>query len=312
MVKRKERATGTDCEKGVVNCAGTTLYLVAQTKEMDKNHVVRIKCSDRKGLIAGISGVMHRNDHNILVMKEFVEQETGMFFLRLEVSGTLNAPVLEAALKEVLPAEAQISIIPRKLKNIVIMVTREHHCLSDLLVRHYFNELHANILAVIGNYNSLQPFTDKFNIPFHTINHAEKSTEQFEAEVMELLNGYQPDYIVLAKFMRILSPDFVARYNERIINIHHSFLPAFVGANPYKKAFERGVKLIGATAHIVNNDLDEGPIITQQIIPVKHDDNLRDMIEAGHEVEKAVLAEALKMVLEDRVFVSGNKTIVFT
>ena len=129
---------------------------------------------------------------------------------------------------------------------------------------------------------------------------------------MELLDGYQPDYIVLAKFMRILSPDFVARYNERIINIHHSFLPAFVGANPYKKAFERGVKLIGATAHIVNNDLDEGPIITQQIIPVKHDDNLRDMIEAGHEVEKAVLAEALKMVLEDRVFVSGNKTIVFT
>mgnify|MGYP006181692601 CR=1 FL=1 len=125
----------TDCEKGVVNCAGTTLYLVAQTKEMDKNHVVRIKCSDRKGLIAGISGVMHRNDHNILVMKEFVEQETGMFFLRLEVSGTLNAPVLEAALKEVLPREAQISIIPRKLKNIVIMVTREHHCLSDLLVR---------------------------------------------------------------------------------------------------------------------------------------------------------------------------------
>ena len=123
---------------------------------------------------------------------------------------------------------------------------------------------------------------------------------------------YKPDYIVLAKFMRILSPAFVAVFRDRIINIHHSFLPAFKGANPYKRAFERGVKLIGATAHIVNDDLDEGPIITQMIIPVHHYDDLNDMIESGHEIEKSVLAEALKMVLEDRIFVSGNKTIIFS
>src|SRR5690606_36492830 len=184
--------------------------------------------------------------------------------------------------------------------------------LGDLVVRSYFKELHANIQAVIGNYETLRPFTEKFGLPFHYVSHEGKEHPEFEQGLLDVLDQYQPDYIILAKFMRILSPAFVGRYNERIINIHHSFLPAFKGADPYRKAFQRGVKLIGATAHIVNNDLDEGPIITQQIIPVRHDDGLRDMIEAGHEVEKAVLAEALKMLLEDRVFVTGNKTIVFS
>jgi formyltetrahydrofolate deformylase len=278
---------------------------------MEKNHVIRIKCVDRKGLIAGISGVLYENNHNILVMKEFVETESQTFFARLEISGELDAVTLQSAFASLLPENAKISIIPKKKKNIVLLVTKEHHCLSDLLVRHYFNELHANILAVIGNYDVLLPFSEKFQIPFHFISHENKSSQEFEMEILAKLDQYQPDYIILAKFMRILSPEFVSKYNERIINIHHSFLPAFKGSNPYKKAFERGVKLIGATAHIVNNDLDEGPIITQEIIPVQHDDDLRDMIEAGHEIEKAVLADALKMVLEDRVFVSGNKTIVF-
>lgn len=279
---------------------------------MEKHHVIRIKCPDQKGLIAGISGLLFRHNHNIVVMKEFVEAETETFFARLELSGELDRNGLQAALTEILPQPAMIDIIPRKKKDIVILVTREHHCLSDLLVRNYFNELHANIKAVIGNYNSLQPFTDKFGIPYLHVSHENKSHESFEAEILGHLANYQPDYLILAKFMRILSPEFVSAYPERIINIHHSFLPAFKGANPYKKAFDRGVKLIGATAHIVNNDLDEGPIITQKIIPVQHDDELREMVEAGHEVEKAVLADALKMVLEDRVFVSRNKTIIFS
>ena len=278
---------------------------------MEKNHVIRIKCRDQKGLIAAISGAMLKHGHNILVMKEFVETETETFFARLEISGDLNADLLYIELAELLPKAAEINIIPRQKKNIVIFVTREHHCLSDLLIRSYFNELHANIKAVIGNYDSLQPFTNKFNIPFHLVSHEGKTKSEFEQDILNILDKYQPDYLVLAKFMRILSPEFVGRFKERIINIHHSFLPAFIGANPYKKAYDRGVKLIGATAHIVNNDLDEGPIITQQIIPVKHDDELRDMIESGHEVEKAVLAEALKMLLEDRIFVCGNKTIIF-
>ncbi len=272
--------------------------------------MIRIKCPDRQGLIAGIAGVLHRNNNNILVMKEFVETETSTFFTRLELEREPGAKDLQQQLAAVLPEDAEISIIPRRKKDLVIMVTREHHCLSDLLVRHYFNELHARVRAVVGNYDVLRSFCEKFAIPFHHISHEGKSQGEYEEQMLEILCGYQPDYLILAKFMRILSPDFVSRYRERIINIHHSFLPAFKGANPYKKAFERGVKLIGATAHIVNNDLDEGPIITQKIIPVQHDDHLRDMVEAGHEIEKSVLADALRLVLQDRIFVSNNKTII--
>jgi formyltetrahydrofolate deformylase len=254
---------------------------------------------------------MFSNGHNIVVMKEFVETLTHTFFLRLEISGSVNEIKLLEELKSILPDGADVEIIPRRKKNIVILVTKEHHCLSDLLVRHYFNELHANVSAVVGNHEILKPFTEKFGIPFHCVSHEIGDRSLFERELMACIVQYKPDYIVLAKFMRILSPEFVAVFRDRIINIHHSFLPAFKGANPYKKAFERGVKLIGATAHIVNDDLDEGPIITQKIIPVQHDDDLTDMIEAGHEIEKSVLADALKMVLEDRIFVSGNKSIVF-
>jgi len=278
---------------------------------MERNNVIRIKFPDEKGLIAKIARVLFSNQHNIIVMKEFVETFTNTFFMRLEVSGDVNEFKLKNELNGVLPNGSDIEIIPRQKKNIVILVTKEHHCLSDLLVRHYFNELHAEIKAVVGNHETLRPFAEKFNIPFHYISHEGTDKLEFEQKVMAAVIQYHPDYIVLAKFMRILSSAFVAAFRDRIINIHHSFLPAFKGANPYKRAFERGVKLIGATAHIVNDDLDEGPIITQKIIPVHHYDDLNDMIESGHEIEKSVLADALKMVLEDRIFVSGNKTIIF-
>lgn len=277
---------------------------------MGQNHVVRIQCVDKKGLIAQITGILFENNHNVLVMKEFVEQSTNTFFARLELSGQLNASHLELALKKILPAEADVSIIPVRKKKIIILVTREHHCLSDLVVRFYFNELHAEIQAVIGNHADLRAFTEKMGIPFHHIPYPSLNAEEYESTVLKTIDDYKPDYLVLAKYMRILSPSFVSRFKNRIINIHHSFLPAFKGANPYKRAFERGVKIIGATAHIVNNDLDEGPIIAQQTIGIDHEHELSDMIEAGHEIEKSVLAKALQHILEDRVFVSGNKTIV--
>ena len=279
---------------------------------MERNNVIRIKCPDEKGLIAKIASVLFSNQHNIIMMKEFVETFTNTFFMRLEVSGEVNEVKLKNELHGVLPKASEVEIIPKQKKSIVILVTKEHHCLSDLLVRHYYNELHAEIKAVIGNHETLRPFAEKFNIPFHYISHEGVDKNEFERKVMAAVIQYKPDYIVLAKFMRILSSAFVATFRDRIINIHHSFLPAFKGANPYKRAFERGVKLIGATAHIVNDDLDEGPIITQKIIPVHHYDDLGDMIESGHEIEKSVLADALKMVLEDRIFVSGNKTIIFS
>jgi formyltetrahydrofolate deformylase len=277
---------------------------------MIRNNVIRIKCPDQKGLIAAISGVLFANGHNIVVMREFVDTASNTFFARLEIEGEPNK-TLHTDLVKTLPQRSEVSIVSAQKKNIVVLVTKEHHCLGDLLVRQHFDMLHANIKAVIGNYDSLRPFTEKFNIPFHCIAHTNKTQAAFENELLTAAAQYAPDYLVLAKFMRILSPGFVSSFKDRIINIHHSFLPAFKGARPYRQAFERGVKLIGATAHIVNNELDDGPIISQQIIPVAHHNSLEDMIAAGHEVEKSVLADALQMLLEDRIFVSGNKTIVF-
>lgn len=191
------------------------------------------------------------------------------------------------------------------------MVTKEYHCLTDILIRDFFNTLGATVQCVIGNHTDLQDICQRFEMPFYLVSHEQKSKDEFEQQIAELIQPYQPDYIVLAKFMRILSPGFVAKFPMRVINIHHSFLPAFVGASPYRQAFERGVKLIGATAHFVSNELDEGPIIAQQIIPVNHSFTVADMVKAGKEIETAVLAKALKMVFEDRVFVYNNKTVVF-
>ncbi|RRN76429.1 formyltetrahydrofolate deformylase, partial [Pseudoxanthomonas sp. SGD-10] len=191
------------------------------------------------------------------------------------------------------------------------LVTKEYHCLSDILVRNHFKTLGATVEAVIGNYEVLGNICERFDVPFHYISHEGKEKTDYENEIKQQLSHYVFDYLVLAKYMRILSPDFVAAFPNRIINIHHSFLPAFIGANPYKRAFERGVKLIGATAHFVTNDLDEGPIIVQKTIPVNHNHSVTDMVRAGKEIEASVLAKALHLVVEDRVLVFNNKTIVF-
>jgi formyltetrahydrofolate deformylase len=192
----------------------------------------------------------------------------------------------------------------------VVLVTKEHHCLAELLVRNQFNEMNATIVAVVGNYQVLKPLTEKFDLPYNYITHEGKDREQHETEIKEVIDAYNPDYLVLAKFMRILTPSFVAYYANKIINIHHSFLPAFIGANPYKQAYQRGVKIIGATAHFVNNDLDDGPIIKQSTMHVDHSQTPLDMAQAGRDVEKLVLANALNLVFDDCVFVSGNKTII--
>ena len=178
-------------------------------------------------------------------------------------------------------------------------------------MRHHFNELNASILAVISNYENLEELTKKFNIPFYHLTHLNHSREGHEAEIVKLIEQYKPEFLVLAKYMRVLSPDFISRFHNRIINIHHSFLPSFAGANPYNQAYERGVKIIGATAHFVTDKLDEGPIIAQSVIPVDHSHNAAEMSQAGRDVEKIVLARSLKLVFDERVFVDGNKTIIF-
>ena len=273
--------------------------------------IIVIQCIDQVGLVAAITKVMAKEQLNIISMREHVDQVQNRFFMRLEISHGGDGDQLEEKLRNVLPVNANIGINPLPEKKIIVMVTKEYHCLADILIRNYYGTLGAKILAVIGNHAVLEDICKRFDMPFYTISHEQISKEKFEEKIAATIDQYEPDYIVLAKFMRILSPALVARFPMRVINIHHSFLPAFIGANPYKQAFERGVKLIGATAHFVSNELDEGPIIAQQIISVNHSYTAADMVKAGKEIETAVLATALKLVFEDRVFVYRNKTVVF-
>lgn len=274
-------------------------------------HTILIDCSDAKGLVHKVTGVLYHNDLNVIANFEFVEDETHRFFMRTEIAGEMNADRIHSGLKGILPSDAHIVISEKKKKRVVILVTKEHHCLGELLIRHQFGDLNAEILAVIGNHDTLRGLTEKFDIPFYFISHDNKTREEHEAAVLNKIKEFQPDLLILAKYMRILSPDFVRYYPNRIVNIHHSFLPAFIGANPYRQAYERGVKIIGATAHFVNNNLDEGPIIVQNVLPVDHTQSAQEMAQMGRDVEKLALAKALRLVFEDRVFVSGNKTIIF-
>lgn len=281
-------------------------------KTMHNQTLILIQCQDAVGLVACVAQVIAKHQLNIVTMREFVDEENRKFFLRVVCSGVASEiSLLQGDLLANLPAQAVVAINPSRQKKLVVLVTKEHHCLADILVRHFFQTLNADVKAVIGNYDILKDFTEKFDIPYHVVSHENKSKEQFEEELADLITPYQPDYIVLAKFMRILSPSFVARFENKLINIHHSFLPAFVGANPYRQAHKRGVKIIGATAHFVTNDLDEGPIIVQRTKSINHSYDVPNLVVAGKEIEKAVLSHAIQLLMEDRVMRQGNKTVVF-
>ena len=273
---------------------------------------VLIDANDEKGLVYKVSGVFYNYDLNILSNSEFVDKESNKFFMRSVVDGDVNKEELHKAIKEVLPQKASLKIVEPKKKNIIIMATKEMHALGDILIRHEAGELEANILAVVSNYDKLESLVSKFDIPYITVSHEGLERPEHEKKVIEVIESFgDVDYIVLAKYMRILTPHFVETFEDKIINIHHSFLPAFIGANPYKQAYDRGVKIIGATAHFVNNHLDEGPIIAQEVIHVNHAYSWRDMQRAGRDVEKVVLSRALKLALEDRIFVYANRTVIF-
>lgn len=280
-------------------------------------HVLLTDGPDNKGLIYHVTGVLYRHGLNVIHNDEYVSP-VGHFFMRTEFEGTFDSVALLSELTTTVPnANAgnggpgiTFRLNPRRKKNIVIFVTKEHHCLGDLLIRYAFDELDADILAVVSNYNLLQPLVSKFGIPFHYISHEGRSRQEHEEAILRTLSIYEPDYLVLAKYMRVLTSAFVAHFPNRIINIHHSFLPAFVGASPYRQAYERGVKIIGATAHFVNDNLDEGPIIAQNVKAVDHRHTAADMATEGRDVEKIVLSQALKLVFNDRVFITGNRAIV--
>lgn len=273
--------------------------------------ILLISCPDETGLIARITGVLLRHGGNIVENGEYVDPDHRRFFMRTAVEGVSDVDLLEKVLKTELPKEAEVRISAQERKNVVLMATTEPHCLGDLLIRASFGDLPMNVQGVIANHGTLRQLTQSFKVPFHEVSAAGLTREEHEANVMEILDREQPDLIVMAKYMRILTSGFIHRYPRRILNIHHSFLPAFIGANPYRQAWERGVKIIGATAHFASEDLDEGPIIAQDVIPVTHSHGPREMARNGRDVEKRVLARAVRFVLEDRVVVTGNKTIIF-
>jgi formyltetrahydrofolate deformylase len=273
-------------------------------------YILLIDTLDAKGLVYNVSKVLFEHGLNIDKNSEYVDSQENKFFMRTVISGDFNKHKLLEDIKLVLPKEHKIKLQEQTKKDIVLLVTKESHVLGDLLIRYVSGELNANIKAVISNHNDLGKLVEKFDIPYHFIDTKDLTRQEHEQKVIDKIDIYNPEIIVLAKYMRILTPQFVEYFENKVLNIHHSFLPAFIGANPYKQAHSRGVKIIGATAHYVTNDLDEGPIIYQDITRIDHSYSWEDMRNAGRDVEKIVLSNALKLLLEDKIIIYTNKTVI--
>ena len=277
-----------------------------------------VTCSDQPGIVAAISNFLFTHGANITALDQHTTDPTGgTFFMRLEFQlphDDLPTAVLERsfqrAVAEKFDLEWRISNAEEPKKT-ALLVSRQDHALLELLWRWRRGELPTEITMVISNHEEAREAVESFGIPFHHVPVERGQKPEAEAKILGLLEG-KADLIVLARYMQILTPEFVERYPEQIINIHHSFLPAFVGARPYQQAAERGVKLIGATAHYVTEDLDEGPIIEQDVLRVSHRQHVKDLKELGASIERQVLARAVRWHLEDRIIVDGNKTVVFS
>jgi formyltetrahydrofolate deformylase len=275
-----------------------------------------VSCRDRTGLVAALSDFVFRNGGNILDADQHAEVETGLFFMRLVWdlrTFKLDRAGIDAGLGELqrrFDLTFELTYSDRRPR-VAVFASKAPHCLYDLLLSHQLGELHGELALVVSNHADLQPIAGHFGVPYHhiAVDPADKSVA--EAAQQRLLDEQGIEVVVLARYMQILSPTFVARWPGRIINIHHSFLPAFVGARPYHQAKERGVKVIGATAHYVTSDLDQGPIIDQDVCRVSHRDAVDDLAQKGRELERQVLTRAVRLHLDRRVLVSERRTIVF-
>ncbi|MBD2105988.1 formyltetrahydrofolate deformylase [Nodosilinea sp. FACHB-13] len=277
--------------------------------------ILLFSCPDQKGLVAKIANFIYANGGNILHADQHRDPEAGLFLSRLEwelegfnLPREIIGPAF-AAIAQPLGATWQLHFsdaVPR----LSIWVSHQDHCLLDLLWRHKAGEFKAEIPLIISNHPHLKPVADQFGIAFEHLPMTKDTKAEQEQRQLELLKEYNIDLVVLAKYMQVLSSDFLNQY-DRVINIHHSFLPAFMGANPYQRAFQRGVKIIGATAHYVTSDLDEGPIIEQDVVRISHRDDVKELIRKGKDVERIVLARAVRLHLQNRTLVYGNRTVVF-
>ncbi len=275
-----------------------------------------ISCPDRKGIIAAVAGFMARHGGNILEADQHTDPQHGEFFMRVEVELAgfgLDRRTFKDAWESVAgPFDMSWRIYwGNEIKRMAVLVSKESHCLSDLLWRWRTGELRVQIPFVAGNHADLKEHVDVCGIPFHHLPVTAGTKQDQENSLLSLLHDANVDLVVLARYMQILSPDFVAQFPERIINIHHSFLPAFAGPRPYHQAYQCGVKIIGATSHYVTERLDQGPIIAQATTPVDHRDTVDDLIRKGRDLERVVLATAVRLHVEDKILVSQNKTVVF-
>lgn len=274
-----------------------------------------VSCPDKKGLISAISSFVAMHDGNILSADQYVS-ESNTFFMRLEIEGQgfglargeFAAAFRPLARRHGMDWRLTHTDVPKRM---AVLVSRHDHCLMDLLWRWEAEELDAEIPLVVSNHPGLGPRVGAHGIPFHHLPVTKETKPEQEAGILGLFSENEIDVVVLARYMQILTPKFVGAYRDRLINIHHSFLPAFAGADPYHRAHERGVKTIGATAHYVTEELDAGPIIHQDVAHVSHRDTVEDLVRLGGEVERRVLARAVRWHLEDRVLVDGNRTVVF-
>jgi formyltetrahydrofolate deformylase len=274
-----------------------------------------VKCRTTRGIVAAISGFLADNGCNITDSAQFDDQETGNFFMRISFQSETGASLAAlqdgfSVIGDSFKMEYDFHDEAEKMK-VVIMVSRFGHCLNDLLYRWRIGALPIDIVAVISNHLDYQKLVVNHDIPFHLIRVTKENKAEAEAAQMAVVEETGAELIVLARYMQILSDDMCRKMPGRIINIHHSFLPSFKGANPYKQAFERGVKLIGATSHYVTGDLDEGPIIEQDTIRVSHAQSPADYVSLGRDVESQVLSRAIHAHIHRRVFINGNKTVVF-
>lgn len=278
--------------------------------------ILLVSCPDRRGLVYQIAEFVTRNNGNIVHADHHIDSQSGLFLMRVEWElgefriasdeiANQFAPIAEAA-----KMQWQIHLSQRP-QRIAIMVSRYSHCLYDLLLRNAAGELPGTIAFVSSNHDDLEPVAQRFGIPFHVFPIESANKHEQERKQLELLSRERIDLIVLARYMQILSPEFTANYCNRIINIHHSFLPAFIGSQPYHQAYSRGVKLIGATSHYVTEQLDDGPIIEQDVMRISHRDSVEDLIRKGRDLERMVLARGVRLHLESRVLPYGGKTAVF-
>jgi formyltetrahydrofolate deformylase len=283
---------------------------------MKPSAILLISCPDRKGEVATIADFVYRHNGNILHADEHGDEESGLFLMRVEFDpkdfdfDLVDFEMYFSPVAEKFSMNWRLAQSSHR-QRLMILVSKYDHCLVDLLYRHKSGELACDIPLIISNHADNQAIADFYKIPYAIVPITKDNKSQAEAQIDELITQHKPDFLVLARYMQILSNGFVNRYPQRIINIHHSFLPAFVGARPYHQAFERGVKLIGATSHYVTEVLDDGPIIEQDVVRVSHRDTVEDLIRKGRDLEKVVLSRAVRLHVENRVLLYGNKTVVF-